>query len=227
MNDIRSIPNEKGSRDTDVWIVLLKDLGDYALYFNKTNNCFAGFEVHKIRIREAQERDIKQKDGSIYHMSAPKRRVIAGNEDFGRFAWHYPNINLVYEKYPEFKKYDKEIKSTLNIALKSVLKPISRDNEIKTTNVSSKPSISKSNSDVIAKKGESIVLCKHCNYPNRIVRAFFWSGCNKGKIKPLSDMLCPNCGHFMGHNVIDGLSVKNRECLLIQYPKRAHNNRRA
>ena len=144
MNDIKGIPNEKGSRDTDVWIVLLKDLGDYALYFNKTNNCFTGFEVHKIRIREAQERDIKQKDGSIYHMSAPKRRVIAGNEDFGRFAWHYPNIDLVYEKYPEFKKYDKEIESTLNIALESVLKSISRDNEIKTTNVSSKPSISKS-----------------------------------------------------------------------------------
>lgn len=62
-------------------------------------------------------------------------------------------------------------------------------------------------------KGESIVLCKHCNYPNRIVRAFFWSGHNKGKMKSLSDMLCPNCGHFMGHNVIDGISAKNRDCL--------------
>ena len=150
MNDIRNIPNERGSRNTNVWIVLLKDLGDYALYLNKTNNCFAGFEVHKIRIREAQESDIKGKDGRISHMSVPKRRVIAGNEDFGRFAWHYPNIDLVYEKHPDFKKHSQEIESNLNVALNSVLKVFLRNDEIKTTKVGSKPSISKPMSDCVA-----------------------------------------------------------------------------
>jgi len=209
MNDIRGIP--ESSRSDKLWIVLLKDLGDYALYFNKTDNCFAGFEVHKIRIREAQDCDIKRKDGSIHHLSVPKRRVIVGNEGFGRLAWHYPNIDLVYKNYPEFKKHNHEIESMLKDALITVQKRISRDEVEKTMMVDSKPSISKSKSDVTAKKGESIVICKYCNYPNRIMRAFFWSGCNKGKIKPLSDMLCPNCGHLMGYNVIDGISAKNRE----------------
>jgi len=202
---VRSIPGERGSRYTDVWVVLLKDLDDYALYLNKTSNCFCGFEVHEIRIREAQECDFKGKDGRISHMSTPKSRIIAGNELFGRFAWHYPNIDLVYEKHPQFKKYDREIKSRLEAALFTTLKPISRDTIMTTTMVGSKPSVINSKSDGKALKGESIVICKNCKFPNRIVRAFFWSGHNKGKIKPLGYMSCPNCDYFMGHNVIDGL----------------------
>jgi hypothetical protein len=112
----REIPQEKGSKETNVWIVLLKDLGDYALYLNKTNNCFAGFEVHKIRIMKPKECDIKRKDGSVYHMSVPERRVIAGSEEFGMHAWHYPNIEMVYEKYPQFKKYSEEIEIMLDNA---------------------------------------------------------------------------------------------------------------
>ena len=104
---VKDIPISKKSKN--IWIVLLKDLGEYALYLNKTDNCFAGFEIHKIRIREAKECDIKSKDGYVRHLSVPKRRVIASNEDFGRFAWHYPNLDLVYEKYPIFKKHESEI----------------------------------------------------------------------------------------------------------------------
>jgi len=117
-----------------LWIVLLKDIGDYALYFNKTDNCFAGFEVHKIRIREAQECDIKQKNGSVYHLSVPRRRVVAGNEDFGRFAWHYPNLTIVYKKFPKFKKHSHEIENKLDDALITVKKRISRVYVDKTDN---------------------------------------------------------------------------------------------
>ena len=101
-----------------MWIVLLKDLGDYALYLNKTNNCFAGFEVHKIRIRKAETYTIQGRTFSL-----PNRRVIAGNDEFGRYAWHYPNIEMVYEKYPQFKKYSQEIETNIKSGLESVLNP--------------------------------------------------------------------------------------------------------
>ncbi|MCK5260869.1 MAG: hypothetical protein KAJ44_01670 [Thermoplasmatales archaeon] len=202
---IKNIPVSKKSEK--LWIVLLKDLGNFALYFNKSDNCFSGFEVHKICIREAREHDIKLKDGSIKHLSLPKRRVIASNEGFGRYAWRYPTLDLVYEKYPKFKEYRHEIKSKLNDALITVKECVLREGSDKTLKVGSKPPVLKPKSDVIARKGESIILCQNCNSRNRIVRGFFWSGRNKGKMKPLSDMLCPECGHLMGHNVVDG--VKN------------------
>lgn len=203
LETIKDIPISRKSEK--LWIVLLKDLGDFALYFNKTDNCFAGFEVHKIRIREAREHDIKSKDGNIQHLSLPRRRVIARNEDFGRYAWHYPNLDLVYEKYPQFKEYHHEVKSKLNDALITILERVSRVGSDKTPKVGSKPSALKPKSDVTARKGESIVLCQNCNCRNRIVRGFFWHGPNKGKMKPLSDMLCPACGHLMGYKVVDGV----------------------
>lgn len=158
MHEIKDIP--KSRKSNHLWIVLLKDLGDYALYFNKTDNCFAGFEVHKIRIRKSREGDIKQKDGSVYHMSVPERRVIAGSEEFGIYAWHYPNIEMVYEKYPQFKKYSEEIEITLNNALITVKERVSHSDVDKTLLTRSKPSTFSQKSDSIAKKGESIVLCK-------------------------------------------------------------------
>ena len=119
---IKDIPIEKKSKN--IWIVLLKDLGDITLYLNKSDNCFSGFEVHKIRIMEKRECDITRKDGSIYHMLVQRRRIIAGSEDFGRYAWHYPNLNIVYEKYPEFKKHNKEIETRLQVDLESTKKPV-------------------------------------------------------------------------------------------------------
>lgn len=158
LNNIKNIP--KSSRSENLWIALLTDMGNCALYFNKTDNCFCGFEVHIVRIREAKECDIKRKDGSIGHLSVPKRRVIVGSEGFGSLAWHYPNLDLVYEKYPEFKKYRHEIESKLKDALITVQERFSRVKIEKTTMAGSKPSVSKPKADVIAQKGESIVICK-------------------------------------------------------------------
>jgi len=158
IHEIKDIP--KSRKSNHLWVVLLKDLGDYALYFNKTDNCFAGFEVHKIRVMKPREGDIKQKDGSVYHMSVPERRVIAGSEEFGMHAWHYPNIKMVYEKYPQFKKYSEEIGITLDTALITVKKQVLRSDVDKTLLPHSKPSAFSQKSDSIAKKGESIILCK-------------------------------------------------------------------
>ena len=176
---VRGIP--ESSRSNRLWIVLLKDLGDYALYFNRTDNHFSGFEVHKIRIKEAQESDIKRKDGSVYHLSGPRRRVLAGSEEFGRYAWHFPSLDLVFENHPEFKKYAPGINSKLEYALITCLKRVSRDDVDKITRVGSKPSVSKSKSDVTARNGMSVVLCKYCNYPNRILKGVFGSSYNKGE----------------------------------------------
>jgi len=121
---IKNIPNEKKSKN--VWIVLLKDLGDIALYLNKSDNCFSGFEIHKIRTMNARSCSIKQKNGSITHFTVPKRRKLASNEDFGRYGWHYPNLMLVYDKHPIFRKYNHEIENRLNIALESTKKPVLR-----------------------------------------------------------------------------------------------------
>ena len=128
-------PIPESRKSNRLWIVLLKDLGDFALYFNKTNNCFSGFEVHKIRVREARELDIKCRDGSINHLSVPRRRVIASNEDFGRFAWHYPNLDLVFEKHSEFKKHSQEIECRLKEALISIEKRFLRVNIEKTLDI--------------------------------------------------------------------------------------------
>ena len=148
---MKGIPESRKS--PHVWIVLLKDLGDYALYLNKTDNCFSGFEVHKIRIRDAVECDIKTKDGVVRHISAPKRRVIASNEDFGKFAWHYPNINFVYNEHPQFEKHKHEIETRLKDATDTIPKRILRDTYGKTTTAGSKPLGSKPLPYVITKNG--------------------------------------------------------------------------
>ena len=109
---IKDIPQE--SKSKNVWIVLLKDLGDYALYLNKTDDCFAGFEVHKIRFMKAVECNIKGKS-----FLKPDRRVISSSEGFGKYAWHYPNLDMVFDNYPQFKKYKGEIIKEL-----SALRPI-------------------------------------------------------------------------------------------------------
>ena len=153
----KELPESK--RSNNVWIVLLKDLGDYALYLNKTNNCFAGFEVHKIRIRPAGGFDVTQKDGSVRHVSVPERRVIAGNEEFGRYAWHFPNIGVVYKNYPQFKKYNQEIETKLKEATKTCSKRVSCDTIIKTIVTNSKPFTSHVPSNVITQNGNRTVRC--------------------------------------------------------------------
>lgn len=132
---VRSIPKERGSKDSDVWIVLLKDLGSFALYFNKSNNCFCGFEVNKIRIRKARTSTIQGRTFTV-----PERRVLASSEEFGTYALHFPNINLVYERYPQFLKYESDIETQLSIGLQSIDNAHRRGTSIVTMNVRGKVS---------------------------------------------------------------------------------------
>ena len=81
----QDIPVEKGGPTSQVWIVLLVDLDDHALYLNKTNGCFAGFEVHRIRTKNAQTCTIHNTAFSV-----PARRVIASTSEFGHWAWAAP-----------------------------------------------------------------------------------------------------------------------------------------
>jgi hypothetical protein len=104
----KDIPREKGSYQTDVWIVLLCDLDDKALYLNKSNGYFSGFEVHKIRTRPARKCNIHGKMFSV-----PDRRVIASNNEFGRYAWSYPSLKMVFRKHPEFMQHERRIKIIL------------------------------------------------------------------------------------------------------------------
>lgn len=106
IDGIRSIPKE--SKSIKLWIVLLKDLGDYALYLNKSDGCFSGFEVHKIRVREARECKIQNKT-----VFTPKRRILANSEEFGYYAWHYPNLDEALKDYPIFKDYKQDILKAL------------------------------------------------------------------------------------------------------------------
>jgi hypothetical protein len=105
-------------------IELLKDLGDYALYLNKSDNQFSGFEVHKIRIKKVVTCKIKGKE-----FTKPDRRVIASSEEFGIYAWHYPTLEIVYQNYPQFKSYDDNIRIMLSewITHKTFKKTIGSD----------------------------------------------------------------------------------------------------
>lgn len=104
----KDIPREKGSYQTDVWIVLLCDMDKKALYLNKTGGYFSGFEVHKIRTRPARKCKIHGKTFSV-----PDRRIIAGNNEFGRYAWSYPSLKMVFRQHPEFVKHEARIHSIL------------------------------------------------------------------------------------------------------------------
>ena len=100
LESIKDIPFERGSSNTDVWIVLLCDAGDYALYLNKSGGYFSGFEVHKIRFKKARTCCIH---GTVFDV--PDRRVIASSEEFGRYAWHFQSLKMVFRDYPIFFPY--------------------------------------------------------------------------------------------------------------------------
>lgn len=58
----------------------------FIIYEQKNSNgTIVAYELHKLRIREAKEGVI---NGRPY--SVPKREALAGNEEFGRYAWSYP-----------------------------------------------------------------------------------------------------------------------------------------
>ena len=107
---LKDIPQEKGSYNADVWIVLLCDVGEKALYLNKSGGYFSGFEVHRIRLQPARKCRIHGKTFSV-----PDRRVIAGAGEFGRYAWHYPSLKMVFRSHPEFVEHEGRIRSKLTI----------------------------------------------------------------------------------------------------------------
>ncbi len=109
--DIKSIPEEVNGKK--FWIVLLVDLGDYALYLNKSDGYFAGYEVHKIRVLNGEVKKIKGKT-----IEFNTKRTIARNSEFGKYAWHYPKLEFVYNYYPQFKRFGEEIriKTDQNVA---------------------------------------------------------------------------------------------------------------
>jgi hypothetical protein len=78
-------------------IYLIKDIGTHALYLNLTDQCVCGWEVHKIRIKEAGTKNINGRKFTV-----PKRRVIASTSEFGKYGWSYPNLKCVEEEYPSF-----------------------------------------------------------------------------------------------------------------------------
>ncbi len=103
-DEIKDIPSEKGNYSSDVWIVLFCDLDDFALYLNKSSNRFNGFEVHKIRIKNERKCMIHG-----FSFTVPKRRAIASSNEFGRYAWAFPSLKMVYRNFPKFFEHDVEI----------------------------------------------------------------------------------------------------------------------
>ena len=108
LDSVKDIPVERGSSSTDVWIVLLADAGDYALYLNKSGGYFSGFEVHKIRFQKARTCNIH---GTVFDV--PDRRVIASSEEFGRYGWHVQSLKMVFRDYPIFLQYESQINDKL------------------------------------------------------------------------------------------------------------------
>lgn len=107
---IVDIPRERNGKQ--YWIVLLKDLGHLALYLNMSDGYKSGFEVHKIRTKKAETKNINEK---IVDMKT--RNVIASSGEFGYWAWAYLKRMQVYEHHPEFEQYDRIIRIRTGRAL--------------------------------------------------------------------------------------------------------------
>jgi ABC-type transport system substrate-binding protein len=114
MKHIKEIIKEKGCKSSDFWIVLLHRVGDRALYLNKSGGYFAGFEIHKIRIRKAGTYTI---EGRTFTVS--NRESIAKTSEFGYYAYHYPKLEKIFELYPEFRPYELEIRQRVSEEIKN------------------------------------------------------------------------------------------------------------
>jgi len=111
----KDIPQEKGSYQTDVWIVLLCDITTKALYLNKTGGHFSGFEVHKIRVKPARKCKIHGKTFSV-----PDRRILASTAEFGRYGWSYASLKMVFQHHPEFIEHETQIMKKLSVERKKL-----------------------------------------------------------------------------------------------------------
>ena len=101
---IRGIPKE--IRNRHIWIVLLKDFGDTVVYINKPSN---SIELHKVRIAEEATRTIKDRT-----FTSPRRKALAGDEEFGVYALCYGNLSHMYKSHPKLEKYNGELVALVN-----------------------------------------------------------------------------------------------------------------
>jgi len=87
-------------------IHLLDRIGEYALVSNHTTdgNYFGGFEVHKIKKRIETNTVI----GNVkIHFNA--KECYRSSSEFGKNAFHYPNLDLVYIDFPQFRQNNDKI----------------------------------------------------------------------------------------------------------------------
>ena len=130
---MKKIPQE--IKTHGAWIVLLKRLeGNFndpkciglALYLNKSDGFFSGFEVHRIRIKPEKQWKIHERV-----IFSPEREVLASPKEFGFFGWAFPSLNKVYENFPIFKNHDKVIRQKLSkVPLKHVQESSKKSNRL-------------------------------------------------------------------------------------------------
>ena len=88
METIQEIPlefNKNGLKHQ-----LLKKEGNKALYVQKfLTGEVSSFEIHMIRIAEANKGSITNKSGKTSHYNLPKREILASNEEFGKYGWSF------------------------------------------------------------------------------------------------------------------------------------------
>jgi hypothetical protein len=97
---MNEIPKSYGSANSEYYIILLCDIGEYALYMNKSGGYFSGYEVHKIRTRKGRTCEIAGKSVILEAC-----RYLASSEEFGKHAFHYPTLEQVYKAYPMFQAH--------------------------------------------------------------------------------------------------------------------------
>ena len=60
-----------------------------------------GYEVHKVRVLPPRNTKIKQRNGSYRPLIQPKREELAGNEDFGLYAWTCDDLEHAEQVFKE------------------------------------------------------------------------------------------------------------------------------
>ena len=114
---MKQIPQEIKGRDFH--IILLKHIHGaqprynaiygLALYLNKSDGYLAGCEVHILRRRQRKHHVIKDKDGRESRFTSPHQEFIARSQEFGRYAWSFPDLEIMYQSFPVFKEFNDEI----------------------------------------------------------------------------------------------------------------------
>jgi len=101
--------NEFNHRKDGTALALLKGVKyankAFAIAVNLSDGCMCGFEVHILRRQHKSVRSVKDSDGSIRTFEIKDKYLWRYDEDFGKKAWSYPDLNKVYQEFPIFKDY--------------------------------------------------------------------------------------------------------------------------